>query len=743
MNHSSRLLALFAAGTLSLNASGVQAAKASATAAKPKPTAQAPLDRKYVDTILANARALAAKHDFDGAVKEFVKAQALAFGMDLPAEYQAQIQDDLDEAMKFSQIRFETRMNQVYRRQSHYYSGEQSTLQFHDTTEEEYLRKVAIQFAKQRFGAQSATHVRKHAEYLRFLAKQQRGDEVAAEASVIHDLFATLPPRLQADVAVELMDAAHALADAKFLMSADTIGSAVAKGVENGKLTQVPELSTRLTQLAESFDRHSDAERAQKYFAASVRAVEKQVGPDDPGLARMRIKLAQFYKRSGKIGAATELMEMAVGPQTVLGKYNSEIVDAVTTLAELYVVSGSRAKAKETAERVIALLSTVPGNSSLPTKSLMMTARYMANEGEHATAEKLFEATFKAMRKNDHNNHWAVQELVREIATTYSVGAPPEQIDKLFDLLVQSKNNADGEPTGSTLTTYLEIANYYAQQESMTKAKQAADNALATLKKITPSDRSDRLNELSTQFENHGEYETALKLEQAWITLNAHRSGYDSQLINARLRMARLYNKAANQAEAQRLLTEMKTEMLDNLSGRFKDSKPVIASAIDELLAKKDFDGTADLLAALADADRYDSFGDGLARVAQAMISRQMQAAAIPLFETALAAQIKGYGASSVQAASLMSQYAYLLRHEGSAQRAAEMDEGHRAIYALHSRQNQLGPGGEPVYKPFAPLAETIQQYKALGLDQGNSSPTVIRRSSVRPLPRPINHVPR
>src|SRR5262249_25778571 len=96
-------------------------------------------------------------------------------------------------------------------------------------------------------------------------------------------------------------------------------------------------------------------------------------------------------------------------------------------------------------------------------------------------------------------------------------------------------------------------------------------------------------------------------------------------------------------------------------------------------------------------------------RLAAALEAESMSDAACTIYRQSLERQSKQSGPSSIEAATIMQQYSTALRSAGKAQEAETMQDNFKAIWDLYNRQNR---GEAGVYRPFAPLSETVRTYQ-------------------------------
>lgn len=658
------------------------------------------------------ARALVGQQKYQEAINAFEKAMALTFVADSPASLRDEIQKELIQAQaKAGGGPVPQNFRSFVNNHASYYSHREFQMQ--DSAEEEHLRQAAISFAKERYGVGSVSYLSKRVDYAQFLAHQARPDDVAKEAEIIATTFRSLPPTIQADAVHRVLELAQALVDAKYPYQADSVADGLTKAIASGNV-KGSEPASKVNQLAAAFDRQNNNELAQKYYAAALTAYEKQAPADDPALAKMRLSLAQFYKKSGKNGAALELLEMAAATHSKnLSAVNTETLNALVAMTELYAVTGNKIKAKESGEKLVEALNLSSEQVSVPLKSFIETAELLAVRGDVDTSERLYTAAVAAMKKHiDRYNSYDNERQLRNLALTYANLGLPDKVEKLFDIQIKSRENAFGQPTSSMVTAYMDKARFYLEQDSLEKAGLAADEAMALQKKFPAA--IEQFPEASRLFQDKRDYSHALKFAQAWVdNANDGQTHQGGSLMGQKARIAMLHHLLGDNAQAAKMFRELAASAIESMPGRGAQAKPALTKAFEQLIAAEKFQSVAELITATSQGSQYQHLGDHLNRIANVMAPLHMSAEAAELLEMTLEMQSQKYGPSSVQAASTMRQYSYVLNDLGNTDKAREMERAERAIYALYNKQNQTASGGTRIYNPFAPLSETLKNEEA------------------------------
>lgn len=693
----------------------------------------------YVRDMLGLGRAQAALSNIDEARKTLMNASAIAKTFNLPKELQTQIEADLQ---RLGTTHSTSRLGLQGVPQGHYMhfpTGNRRQDTYPDAAEEEFLCKAALDFARTRFGINSAGYLNRQLDYLKFLTRQQRPDEMSRTIAAAADVFSKLPPDMQADEAQQILDIAVTLADGSYPLQADNLGTMIWTAATSGRWAASIDVATWMNRLASALERHQDMQLAQKYFAIAVTAYEKEAPADDPNLAKMRSSLADFYKKIGKNGAALELLELSVSAQSKnLASGAPEALTSLASLTDLYTLTGNMTKSKETAENLIAALNNATEEMTVPFAALMRTADFLAAKGDSAGAEKMYTAALMSLRKpGDRISDWELQKQIKALAIRFAQLGNPEQVERLYDVYIQAKQSALGEPSVKTVQAYFDKADFYLEQDSLEKATQAADAALLLAKRFPAADS--KLLQTATLFEQKGKPDIALRLMQSWMEgIPSMRNVSEYAIVDAKGRIAVMYEKQGKHDEAAKILTELSTSALNHMPPALAPAKAPLTNAFDKLIATHHADKSIEMLQSMAQLSNsnYSQPAEALARMSYVLISSQMNTEAATILQLALDLQSKTYGPSSIQVANLMRQYAPVLTQAGDTEKSGEMVRSEQAIRNRWQKQNQTAPGGTSIYKPFAPLSETLKLGAQLEPHAESDSDESIG-------PRTILHVPR
>lgn len=675
-----------------------------------KRNAEVKEQRQYAELLLGYGRSLAASGKFSEAFQMVSQAMAIADAFALPGDFKNLVKADLESIRP----RISPPNDQVFH--SYNYSGPND----HDSAEREYLCKAAIEFAKERYGTGSMSYLLRHIDYARFLSEQQRRDDLSKEAAACREIFSKLPANYQGQTAPQVLEFAQTLASSNLPLDADTVGSIVMDNIMQGDIRNGLELATHLERLASALDRDQSGELAQKYYAASVRAFEKHLPPDDPRLATMRSALAAHYKKVGKNGAAIELLEMSVAAQAKnIATGSPTALNALAGLTELYCLTSNVEKAKECAQKLAQALARTPDDSNVRTQSLFDAAELLASKGDIASAESIYTATFDAMKQR-RGNQWErdLDRETKQLAAKLGSQGHPELAEKFYDAYIASRSTSLGQPTAQSLNATIEKATFFIEQQVYDKANAAAMAALELSKRFT-GNQDYRLNELARQFYLNKQYETALKLELAWLDSveGSHNIG-EYQIAEAKSRVMNLYHHLGRDDEAAQVMREMTVKACSRLAGKAANAVPILNQALEKLVAAKKFDSAAELMQTLGQISSYSQPTDAFNRVTYILTQAQLLDESQQIVELALEIHSGNYGPSSSQAANLLREYGRILSMKGETAKAQEMYKSAEAIFALQRKQQQTNPGGTDIYNPKAPLADTVKAAGDLGLRQ-------------------------
>lgn len=677
--------------------------------------------KELVDVLFGYGRALMEQQKYEEAEKRLSEAQALAEALQLPQEFQRQIDADLH-------LVSQRVTPNVRRRHDYYYSGyNDQWLREGDPAEQEYLRKAAIEYTKQRFGLHSLAYLDRKLDYMKLLQQYQRKDDLAREASESAQLFAELPTALQVDIAGEMLQTAESLANSQLYVQADTLGNAVYRGIANGEWkTRAADIAAKMTRLAQSFDRQDTSELGQKYHAAAITAFEKQTTADNPELAKMRTALAETYKKLGKNGSAIELLELAAAAQSKnQATSGSDVVTTLSALADLYALTGNVAKTRETADKLLVALNAsrqdTNNNATNSFKSLLNISEFLASKDDLPAAEKMYTASMMSLRKSrNYVSDWEVQRIVREAAIKFAEMGHPDQSEKLYDALIKARESALGLPTQQSFAAYLDKAQFFLDQEAFDQAEQAMTAGLAAAKQFPASSSDSRATEMAKKFADSKHYDIAIKMLQSWIDSSEDNRNVQQQtVVDAKVKLAQILADQGKKEEAKQKMTEIATGVMSQLPNALSPAREQLNSILSKLISANKFDQAGQILQALAQSHNYSRPEDAITRLTWLQFPVELQPEQLKLYELILDMVSKVSGPSSIQASSIMGQYANVLSMSGDAKKAEELRRASTVIQTLYQRQNETAPNGNSIYKPFAPLSETLGTQEAFTIKNG------------------------
>ena len=664
--------------------------------------------RAYAELLLGYGRSLAAQRKFDEAFKMISQASAIADSFAMPGDFSRLLKTELEE------LRPKTALHGSENNAYYYHSSSNDK---HDAAEQEYLAKAAIEFAKQRYGTGSISYLLRHIDYARFLCEQHRPDDLVQEAAICRDVFGKLPPDFQADTAQQILQLAQTLAGNRLPIEGDTVGGIVLHNIANGQLKDATQLADDLDRVAQSLENAQATDAAQKYYAASVRIFEKQVGADDPRLAKMRNSLAAFYKKHNKNGAAIELLELSVAAQQkniALG--SPDAVKALSELTELYCVVGNLQKAKECSQQLADALQHATADMDISVNPLMNAAALFAGKNDFDGAMKMYNAALKAgSLSRYHRNDYELQKQVRELAVRVGAQGHPEQAAQIYDSYIASRSTALGQPTQGTLAASLEKATFFLEQELFDKAASAAMQAVELSSKFS-GNQDYQLNQLSQQFYDHKQYDIAIKLAQAWLaSMDSSRNFQTYQVVEAKIRIANIYNAQGKTSESITALQDASKLAFDKLSKTSPELHEKLEALANRLITEQKIQPATELVTAVAQLNNYQNVIDGMIRIVYLLSNEKMYTECEDFLQALVDANGKAHGPSSQQVARAMGELSRIYVQSDQAEKGEELQRAVNAINALQRKQEQTNPHGTDIYDPRAPLADTIKAATALG----------------------------
>jgi hypothetical protein len=687
---------------------------------------------------LGLARSQAAAGNWNDAEQNFSRALGLAKGVDMPRSFIDTVRAGLVEA----QVKTghtdgatstattsgvapapptphkPTRLG-TGARSSRYYSPMLSgfTNAQRDPDREVYLRNCDVAYSEQVFGQTSAEAAISNLELAQFL-----GDHGGySDASPVVQKVANILPKLSADsqatVGSLALDAACRFTDAQQPLLASILTQPILK-LATPAWHNVPDMAVKLSRLADSFQRRRDYQQAETYEKYAVTLLEKTVPANDARLAAERAKLASIFELENKPSAAIEVYEIAL-PQLD----DSQGITTVRTyiaLANLYLKTGNKAKAKETAGKLVKLLSNMRADRDRSYYAAAFElAASLAHDGELDTARQIYKtAIARSYSEADQSGtDYQLQEAVRTLVQRFAEMGQLSEAENVYIAVIDSKKTELGETEGS-IGAHADLALFYLKHSQWDKAKASAENAVAVMKKFGRNTRNyARLNELARNFQQSDQTAEALAL-----TLTSIEFTGDSnipQMVDNYARAATLYDKQANKEKSAAMLAKAVEIVSKNLPADLAPMAPQISEVVNHQLKGDNVANSSRFLQEIASevqmlANPGSTTRGGfnslfVNRLAAAFEREAMFDEACALYKQGIDRQSKLNGPSSIEVAATLQAYSNALRQAGKALDSQQMADGSRAIYDVYNRQAR---GEYGVYRPFAPLAETIRNYQ-------------------------------
>ena len=586
----------------------------------------------------------------------------------------------------------------------------------YDEDEQEYLHKCLVHYTQHVNGPTSKESALSNLELATFYTNLREFASAKEPLQQAVNILPQLKSNDQTTVASAMLDMAARLADSDQLPSASLLADAVLRAASL-EPAYAPELSGQFNRLSGSLMRKQDYAKAETYEKFAVTLLEKTLPKSDQRLAQERLKLASLFDSEGKSSTAIEMYELAL-PAASASVVDASTLKSQVALANLYLKTENKAKAAAGARELASNIARLPADQDLSwcAPCLELSSNF-ARHGDAPQARQLYTQVLSqaavAMSTNayDFQINQALTALVGQL----------EQIGNLEEAehVLAARIEASKTPAGETVqaeTAYADMCQFCLRHDMFDKAKIAADKMISTALKFGHGSRFHyRLSELVRAFEQKEQHEEALVILQTEIELAGDPAKGDSkELVNSLTQAACILDKMGDHVQAAATIKKAATSVANNLPADLS----ALAPQLDKLLTKQVDTGkitsASQILTQVAQyqwLSRHQSgslqFANGAWTVlAAAFESEQMYEPALVLYKKQVDWQTKQYGESSWQAGQSLQSLSRVLRNAGKDSQATEMEEAAKAISDLYMRQ-QRGENG--VYKPFAPLTETIR----------------------------------
>ncbi|HEY9789533.1 MAG TPA: hypothetical protein V6D22_03975 [Candidatus Obscuribacterales bacterium] len=591
--------------------------------------------------------------------------------------------------------------------------------QNHEPEEDEYLRRCAVAYSEHVHGPQSLQAAISNLELASFYANNRNYEAASVPVQKVAVILPKLNQNEQRTLSSTLLDTALRFADSDQPLLASQMTQPILK-VATPQWENVPDLASKLSRLAESFQRKQDFSQAETFEKYAVTLLEKSLDAQDPRLASERLKLAALLEAENKPGSAIELYEMALPVLENTGNAN-QVIKPYTSLASLYLRSGSQKKARDCAQKLVTALTHIHyDNDRTWFRPCLDLSANLARGGDLDAARRIYKETFNHS-DNDRDRFgfdFQMNEAVKSLVAQLEDIGQPQEVENVYLALVDSRKNGLGE-TESAIDAYADLSDYYLKHRSFDKAKVAADHVAANLKKFGHSSRYyHRLPELARGFQQQDQNAEALLLTQAAIDLNPDPSYNEVRDAGDNyMRAAAILFKQGEKDKGQAMVEKAVGMVSKLLPPEYASLASPLSTVVDHQIQAGRAENASQLVVEMAQyvqlsqqTHMNQAFSNQLVnRLTAALEAEGMADTACTIFKQSLERQSKASGPSSIEAASVMQQYGNALRNSGKTQEATEMQNNATAIWDVYNRQRA---GDVGAYRPFAPLSETLRMYQ-------------------------------
>jgi tetratricopeptide (TPR) repeat protein len=585
--------------------------------------------------------------------------------------------------------------------------------------EDEYLRRCAVSYNEHVHGAQSLQAALSNLDLSSFYANQRNYDSASVPVQKVAAILPKLNPNEQRALSSSLLETAVRFADLDQTLLASQITQPILK-LATPQWDNVPDLSSKLSRLSDSLQRKQDFSQAETFEKYAVTLLERSLDAQDPRLASERLKLSALFEAENKPGSAIELYEMALPVLENTGNAN-QVIKPYSSLASLCLKTGSNKKAKDAAQKLVKALTHVQSDNDRSwVRPCLDLSANLARSGDLDTARQIYKETFNHsdVDRDRFGFDFQMNEAVKSLVSQLEEMGQPQEVENVYLALVESRKNALGE-TESAIGAYADLAEWYIKQRFFDKAKAAADHVAVNVKKFGRSSRYyNRLPLLARAFQQQDQSAEALLLTQAAIDLNPDASANDVRDAGDNyMRAASILFKQGNKEKAQAMVEKAVSMINKLLPPDCSSLASPLSNVVDHQIQSGHTDNASQLVVEMAQyvqlsqqTHMNQAFTNQLVnRLTTALEAEGMADSACVIYKQSLERQSKATGPSSIEVASVMQQYGNALRNAGKTQEATDMQNNSAAIWDVYNRQNR---GEAGVYRPFAPLSETLRTYQ-------------------------------
>jgi tetratricopeptide (TPR) repeat protein len=432
------------------------------------------------------------------------------------------------------------------------------------------------------------------------------------------------------------------------------------------------------------------------------------------------MELAQLYIKENKDATAIELLEMAM---PVLGdSVSSQTIKGYVALCQLYAKAGNEAKLKSAVASLSAAISrTGTDNDRSWYRSIFDVCALLARSGQTPLCRQLYTAAYKSAGQSNemHSNgwDWYLNEGTRILVQQLVELGQLDEAENVHIASIDAFRSPGGEIAGIS-SAYTDLAEFYLTHGMDAKLQPAVDQLVAAVHKFGKNNNNHKLDELARKLESSKHYQACIQVAQAFIDSTPNGPRQEVQIAREYVMIGNAYMGLDNQEKAKEALGKALDEASRNLPPELSPLVAPVRAAIEKSVGDKHSSPLSSVITQLAEVSSYrDSNWDGnvsyrsniMLNLARQFASQQMYAEADVCYKQALEWNNKAYGPSSIQSSGVMSSYASYLRSQGKGQQAQELSDAVEAINQVYQRQIR---GESGVYRPFAPLTETIRGLK-------------------------------
>jgi tetratricopeptide (TPR) repeat protein len=240
-----------------------------------------------------------------------------------------------------------------------------------------------------------------------------------------------------------------------------------------------------------------------------LRGKEKIYGPDHTSTLKTVNNLGVLYRNQGKMVEAEEMYIRALrGMEKIHGPDYTSTLDTVNNLGLLYRNQGRMAEAEEMCIRALRGMEEIYGPDHTSTLNTVHNLGILyQDQGKMAKAEEMYIRVLRGVEKNNGPDHISTLETVNNLGVLYRNQGKMTKAEEMYirALCGMEKNNGPDHP--STLKTVNNLGVLYRNQGKMTKAEEMYIRALRGREKIYGPDHTSTLevvNNLGVLYRDQG-----------------------------------------------------------------------------------------------------------------------------------------------------------------------------------------------------------------------------------------------